>query len=99
LQSISGTGVSPGPAQAKPAATKIARRPDISPGCQEVGGTGFQPVQKTLCFCYLFIFSNISLSCSGRAGKRAIVAIARTLLLRMRRMLLDERVYALPLAA
>jgi transposase len=27
-------------------------------------------------------------------GKRAIVAIARTLLLRMRRMLLDERVYA-----
>ena len=32
-------------------------------------------------------------------GKRAIVAIARTLLLRMRRMLLDERVYALPLAA
>jgi transposase len=32
-------------------------------------------------------------------GKRAIVAIARTLLLRMRRMLLDGRVYALPLAA
>ena len=32
-------------------------------------------------------------------GKRAIVAIARTLLLRMRRMLLDERAYALPLAA
>jgi transposase len=32
-------------------------------------------------------------------GKRAIVAIARTLLLRMRRMLLDERLYALPLAA
>ena len=32
-------------------------------------------------------------------GKRAIVAIARTLLLRMRRMLLDEREYALPLAA
>ncbi len=32
-------------------------------------------------------------------GKRAIVAIARTLLLRMRRMLLDKRVYALPLAA
>jgi transposase len=32
-------------------------------------------------------------------GKRAIVAIARTLLLRMRRMLLDERPYALPIAA
>ena len=32
-------------------------------------------------------------------GKRAIVAIARTLLLRMRRMLLDELPYALPLAA
>jgi transposase len=32
-------------------------------------------------------------------GKRAIVAIARTLLLRMRRMLLDGRAYALPLAA
>ena len=32
-------------------------------------------------------------------GKRAIVAIARTLLLRMRRMLLDRRVNALPLAA
>jgi transposase len=32
-------------------------------------------------------------------GKRAIVAIARTLLLRMRRMLLDKQVYALPLAA
>ena len=32
-------------------------------------------------------------------GKRAIVAIARTLLLGMRRMLLDERAYALPLAA
>lgn len=32
-------------------------------------------------------------------GKRAIVAIARTLLLRMRRMLLDEQAYALPQAA
>jgi transposase len=32
-------------------------------------------------------------------GKRAIVAIARTLLLRMRRMLLDKQEYALPLAA
>jgi transposase len=32
-------------------------------------------------------------------GKRAIVAIARTLLLRMRRMLLDERAYTLQLAA
>ena len=32
-------------------------------------------------------------------GKRAIVAIARTLLLRMRRMLLDGQVYALPRAA
>jgi len=32
-------------------------------------------------------------------GKRAIVAIARTLLLRMRRMLLDRQAYALPLAA
>jgi transposase len=32
-------------------------------------------------------------------GKRAIVAIARTLLLRMRRMLLDEQAYALPRAA
>ncbi len=32
-------------------------------------------------------------------GKRAIVAIARTLLLRMRRMLLDGQAYALPLAA
>ncbi len=32
-------------------------------------------------------------------GKRAIVAIARTLLLRMRRMLLDERTYKLQLAA
>lgn len=32
-------------------------------------------------------------------GKRAIVAIARTLLLRMRRMLLDERAYMLQLAA
>ena len=32
-------------------------------------------------------------------GKRAIVAIARTLLLRMRRMLLDEQTYALPQAA
>jgi hypothetical protein len=32
-------------------------------------------------------------------GKRAIVAIARTRLLRMRRMLLDGRAYALPLAA
>jgi ABC-type polar amino acid transport system ATPase subunit len=32
-------------------------------------------------------------------GKRAIVAIARTLLLRMRRMLLDGRVYALQQAA
>ena len=30
-------------------------------------------------------------------GKRAIVAIARTLLLRMRRMLLDGQAYALPL--
>jgi transposase len=29
-------------------------------------------------------------------GKRTIVAIARTLLLRMRRMLLDEQAYALP---
>jgi transposase len=32
-------------------------------------------------------------------GKRAIVAIARTLLLRMRRMLLDKQGYALQLAA
>lgn len=32
-------------------------------------------------------------------GKRAIVAIARTLLLRMRRMLLDKQTYALKLAA
>jgi transposase len=32
-------------------------------------------------------------------GKRAIVAIARTLLLRMRRMLLDKQTYALDLAA
>ena len=32
-------------------------------------------------------------------GKRAIVAIARTLLLRMRRMLLDKQAYALKLAA
>jgi transposase len=32
-------------------------------------------------------------------GKRAIVAIARTLLLRMRRMLLDKRAYTLQLAA
>ncbi len=32
-------------------------------------------------------------------GKRAIVAIARTLLLRMRRMLLDQQAYALELAA
>jgi transposase len=32
-------------------------------------------------------------------GKRAIVAIARTLLLRMRRMLLDGQVYALQWAA
>ncbi len=32
-------------------------------------------------------------------GKRAIVAIARTLLLRMRRMLLDKRAYDLKLAA
>jgi ABC-type lipoprotein export system ATPase subunit len=32
-------------------------------------------------------------------GKRAIVAIARTLLLRMRRILLDERAYTLQLAA
>jgi transposase len=32
-------------------------------------------------------------------GKRAIVAIARTLLLRMRRMLLDKQGYALDLAA
>ena len=32
-------------------------------------------------------------------GKRAIVAIARTLLLRMRRMLLDGQAYVLPLAA
>jgi transposase len=32
-------------------------------------------------------------------GKRAIVAIARTLLLRMRRMLLDKQAYALQLAA
>ena len=32
-------------------------------------------------------------------GKRAVVAIARTLLLRMRRMLLDEQAYALPRAA
>jgi transposase len=32
-------------------------------------------------------------------GKRAIVAIARTLLLRMRRMLLDKQAYSLPLAA
>ena len=29
-------------------------------------------------------------------GKRALVAIARTLLLRMRRMLLDGQVYTLP---
>jgi ABC-type polar amino acid transport system ATPase subunit len=32
-------------------------------------------------------------------GKRAIVAIARTLLLRMRRMLLDGQAYALQKAA
>jgi ABC-type polar amino acid transport system ATPase subunit len=32
-------------------------------------------------------------------GKRAIVAIARTLLLCMRRMLLDKQAYALDLAA
>jgi len=32
-------------------------------------------------------------------GKRAIVAIARTLLLRMRRMLLDKQAYTLDLAA
>ncbi len=32
-------------------------------------------------------------------GKQAIVAIARTLLLRMRRMLLDKQAYALKLAA
>jgi transposase len=32
-------------------------------------------------------------------GKRAIVAIARTLLLRMRRMLLDEQAYTLQLTA
>ncbi|MHB8087671.1 MAG: IS110 family RNA-guided transposase [Anaerolineaceae bacterium] len=32
-------------------------------------------------------------------GKRAVVAIARTLLLRMRRMLLDKQTYALQLAA
>jgi transposase len=32
-------------------------------------------------------------------GKRAIVAIARTLLLRIRRMLLDKQAYALQLAA
>ena len=32
-------------------------------------------------------------------GKRAIVAIARTLLLRMRRMLLAQQAYALDLAA
>jgi transposase len=32
-------------------------------------------------------------------GKRAIVAIARTLLLRMRRMLLDGQIYAFQLAA
>ena len=32
-------------------------------------------------------------------GKRAIVAIARTLLLRMRRMLLAKQAYALDLAA
>ena len=32
-------------------------------------------------------------------GKRAIVAIARTLLLRMRRMLLDKQAYSLQLAA
>ena len=32
-------------------------------------------------------------------GKRAIVAIARTLLLRMRRMLLDGQVYTLQKAA
>ena len=32
-------------------------------------------------------------------GKRAIVAIARTLLLSMRRMLLDKQTYSLPLAA
>jgi transposase len=36
---------------------------------------------------------------SRSGGKRAIVAIARTLLLRMRRMLLDEQTYALPRAA
>ncbi len=32
-------------------------------------------------------------------GKRAIVAIARTLLLRMRRMLLNKKAYELQLAA
>jgi transposase len=32
-------------------------------------------------------------------GKRAIVAVARTLLLRMRRMLLDKQAYGLQLAA
>jgi ABC-type polar amino acid transport system ATPase subunit len=32
-------------------------------------------------------------------GKRATVAIARTFLLRMRGMLLDEQAYALPRAA
>jgi ABC-type polar amino acid transport system ATPase subunit len=32
-------------------------------------------------------------------GKRAVVAIARTLLLRMRRMLLDKQAYALQRAA
>ncbi len=36
---------------------------------------------------------------SGSGGKRAIVAIARTLLLHMRRMLLDKQAYALHLAA
>lgn len=36
---------------------------------------------------------------SRSGGKRAIVAIARTLLLRMRRMLLDEQAYAFPHAA
>ena len=36
---------------------------------------------------------------SGSGGKRSIVAIARTLLLRMRRMLLDQQAYALQLAA
>jgi ABC-type microcin C transport system duplicated ATPase subunit YejF len=32
-------------------------------------------------------------------GKRAIVAVARTLLLRMRRMLLNKKAYELKLAA